>query len=436
MYIRTYKLLTTEFYEHERLQFLIPLQDGTFDVGAGPPFRTLDVLVEHYRGTPIIDKSGKVVRLKQPINATRIVSANIHERIEDLSKKSPGVGVAGKGGFWEEFEQLQQNECKALFQRKEGAKQENRSKNRFKNILPFDHTRVILTDGEGSDYINANYIKRKEDAGNPDYIATQGALPATVIDFWRMIFQENTRIIVMTTNEIERGRVKCHAYWPQVQVEQTYGQVTVKNLNEYSFPHYVLRELLVHKAPKDGEKPVPPRTVFHYHFKAWPDHGVPQDTKQVLGFLKDVNKRQAYLEEGQERPGPITVHCSAGIGRTGTFIVIDMLLRKIEEESVDTAIDIQKTILDLRKQRSGMVQTEAQYKFIYMAISSEITPKGGQSMSKFMGTASHPQTSTAVMSKNSDSSGPQESAYANLQYLKEQEGKNGSIVPPLPTRQH
>ena len=105
-------------------------------------------------------------------------------------------------------------------------------------------------------------------------------------------------------------------------------------------------------------QPVPPRTVFHYHFKAWPDHGVPQDTKQVLGFLKDVNKRQAYLEEGQERPGPITVHCSAGIGRTGTFIVIDMLLRKIEEESVDTAIDIQKTILDLRKQRSGMVQTE------------------------------------------------------------------------------
>lgn len=349
---------------------MIRCVENKYDVGGGRKFDTLSELVEHYRRNPMVEQSGTVVPLKMPFNATRINARGIDSRVRELSKEHQGPAM-GKAGFWEEFESLQQQECKQLYSRKEGQKPENRNKNRYKNILPFDHTRVILRDTDpgipGSDYINANLISSEEDLGieGKTYIATQGCLPSTLADFWWMVWQENTRVIVMTTKEVERGKNKCGRYWPEEGSSKDYGRITVRNISESSNNDYILREFLVVNDNKDNQSE---RKIFHYHFTAWPDHGVPSDPGCVLNFLHDVNKRQEDIPSA----GPVVVHCSAGIGRTGTFIVIDMILDQIKRQGLDCEIDIQRTIQMVRSQRSGMVQTEAQYKFVYLAVQHHI----------------------------------------------------------------
>lgn len=357
--------------------------DNKYDVGGGEKFNTLAELIEHYKKNPMVETSGTVVHLKQPFNATRINASGIHSRVKQLQSEN-GPNNFGKAGFWEEFESLQQQEFKHLYSRKEGSKPENRNKNRYKNILPFDDTRVKLKNVDpnllGADYINANYIKWKTDdsmggelGSDPSgkvYIATQGCLPSTVADFWQMVWQENCRVIVMTTKETERGKNKCARYWPDQNGSKDYGKIVVKNLIESSTPHYTLREFLVSMDGSTTE-----RKVFHYHFTAWPDHGVPSDPGCVLNFLHEVNKRQEQLHKelpNNQPPGAILVHCSAGIGRTGTFIVIDMILDQLKIYGLDCEIDIQRTIQMVRSQRSGMVQTEAQYKFVYLAVQHHI----------------------------------------------------------------
>ncbi|XP_049796152.1 tyrosine-protein phosphatase corkscrew-like [Schistocerca nitens] len=346
---------------------MIRCQDDTYDVGGGDRFESLSDLIEHYKRNPMVETSGTVVHLKQPFNATRINASGIESRVRELQKEN-GQST-GKAGFWEEFESLQQQECKHLFSRKEGQKPENRNKNRYKNILPFDHTRVKLRDVDpsvpGSEYINANYIRPDDEAGDSGcgrcYIATQGCLPATTGDFWEMVWQENTRVIVMTTKEVERGKNKCVRYWPEEGQSKDFGRVRVRNLSESSTADYTLREFAVQHVVAVGDE----RKVYHYHFQAWPDHGVPSDPGCVLNFLHDVNARQ---ESCGPCAGPVLVHCSAGIGRTGTFIVIDIILDQIKRQGLDCEIDIQRTIQMVRAQRSGMVQTEAQYKFVYLAV--------------------------------------------------------------------
>ncbi|XP_063234393.1 tyrosine-protein phosphatase non-receptor type 11-like isoform X2 [Bacillus rossius redtenbacheri] len=344
---------------------MIRCQDNSYDVGGGEKFDSLSELIEHYKKNPMVETSGTVVHLKQPFNATRINASGIDSRVKELQKEN-GLST-GKAGFWEEFESLQQQECKHLFSRKEGQKTECRNKNRYKNILPFDHTRVKLKDADpsvpGSEYINANYIKPEEDPLMDGYakfyIATQGCLPSTVPDFWDMVWQENTRVIVMTTKEIERGKNKCTRYWPEEGQSKEYGKTSVRNLSEASTSDYTLREFIVVREGCEEE-----RKVYHYHFQAWPDHGVPSDPGCVLNFLHDVNARQESIPGA----GPVLVHCSAGIGRTGTFIVVDMILDQIKRQGLDCEIDIQRTTQMVRSQRSGMVQTEAQYKFVYLAV--------------------------------------------------------------------
>ncbi|XP_022903553.1 tyrosine-protein phosphatase non-receptor type 11-like isoform X3 [Onthophagus taurus] len=353
--------------------------DQRYDVGGGQKFDSLSDLIEHYRKNPMVETSGTVVHLKQPFNATRINATGIHSRVKQLQKEN-GPNSSGKAGFWEEFESLQQQEFKHLLSRNEGVKMENRNKNRYKNILPFDETRVKLKNGTGSDYINANYIRWKSDDSNANaentdpngkvYIATQGCLPGTIADFWQMVWQENCRVIVMTTKEIERGKNKCAKYWPDVDTSKEFGKAKIDNLDESSTVHYTRREFRV---TMDGEGE--PRKVFHYHFQAWPDHGVPADPGCVLNFLHEVNKQQETMRKelpNDTPPGAILVHCSAGIGRTGTFIVIDMILDQLEKHNLDCEIDIQRTVQMVRSQRSGLVQTEAQYKFVYLAVQHHI----------------------------------------------------------------
>uniref|UniRef100_A0A8C7RKN8 protein-tyrosine-phosphatase n=1 Tax=Oncorhynchus mykiss TaxID=8022 RepID=A0A8C7RKN8_ONCMY len=349
---------------------MIRHQDGKYDVGGGERFDTLADLVDHYKKNPMVEKSGIVVHLKQPFNATRINAANIENRVKELNKVADN-SEKPKQGFWEEFEVLQQQECKLLYPRKEGQRAENKSKNRYKNILPFDTTRVEIreadTDVPGSDYINANYIRVNllgpRNTSNV-FIATQGCLQNTVVDFWKMVYQENTHVIVMTTKEMERGRNKCVRYWPDLNATKEFGKVSVKNVEECQAQDYILRELEVTRL--DRRELV--RYIWHYQYLSWPDHGVPNEPGGVLSFLEQVNRTQSAIPE----TGPIVVHCSAGIGRTGTIIVIDILIDIINRQGLDCDIDIPKTIQSVRQQRSGMVQTEAQYKFIYMAVQQYI----------------------------------------------------------------
>nr|XP_044625329.1 tyrosine-protein phosphatase non-receptor type 11-like isoform X3 [Equus asinus] len=349
--------------------------DGKFDVGGGEQFHTLGDLVERYRKNPMVEKSGAVVHLKQPLKATRINAASIENRVQELSKTTEATEKA-KQGFWEEFEMLQQQECRLLFPRKEGQRPENKPKNRYKNILPFDTTRVALHDVDrsvpGADYINANYIRSdpEEKPGHglgKVYIATQGCLQTTVAAFWAMVHQENTRVIVMTTREVERGRNKCFRYWPQLHDSQEYGRVCVCSMAEYQAQGYCVRELQVWRPDQEE----PPRAVKHYQYFSWPDHGVPAEPAGILGFLDEVNRAQSSMPGA----GPMVVHCSAGIGRTGTIIVIDILVDVIRRQGLDCDIDVPTTIQLVRRQRSGMVQTEAQYKFVYLAL--QRGPAGG-----------------------------------------------------------
>ncbi|XP_022339757.2 tyrosine-protein phosphatase non-receptor type 11-like isoform X2 [Crassostrea virginica] len=355
-------------------------KDETYDVGGGEKFKSLTDLVEHYKKNPMVEKLGTVVHLKTPFNATRISASGLENRVRQLEKEKESPNNKSKGGFWDEFEQLQQMEVRHLYSRKEGQRIENKPRNRYKNILPFDHTRVVLKDGDpnviGSDYINANFITMDEDSNDPtkkSFIATQGCLPGTVIDFWRMVWQENTRVIVMTTKEVERGKVKAVRYWPspddpdeilEREFEAYDAKIYVKFISQKNETDYIIRELEIWKINNKDGKTEETRRVYQFHFLTWPDYGVPTDPGCVLNFLNVVNAQQDKIKEA----GPIVVHCSAGIGRTGTFIVIDIILNQIKMYGLECEIDIQKTIQMVRSQRSGMVQTEAQYKFVYMAV--------------------------------------------------------------------
>ncbi|CAL8361975.1 unnamed protein product [Arctogadus glacialis] len=372
---------------------MIRFQDGKYDVGGGERFDTLADLVDHYKKNPMVEKSGIVVHLKQPFNATRIIASNIENRVRELNKVADN-SEKPKQGFWEEFEVLQQQECKLLYPRKEGQRAENKSKNRYKNILPFDTTRVELREVDpevaGSDYINANYIRSFREEGHSGeeegkvFIATQGCLQITVVDFWKMVYQENTHVIVMTTKEMERGRNKCVRYWPsEPNSSKEFGNIQVRNVKESPAQDYILRQLELTRL--DRRERV--RYIWHFQYLSWPDHGVPTEPGGVLSFLEQVNHTQTTIPD----TGPIVVHCSAGIGRTGTIIVIDILIDVINRQGscgrsanlllnsacpltsgLDCDIDIPKSIQRVRQQRSGMVQTEAQYKFIYMAVQQYI----------------------------------------------------------------
>ncbi|XP_030044222.1 tyrosine-protein phosphatase non-receptor type 6 isoform X2 [Microcaecilia unicolor] len=348
----------------------IHCENNKYTLGGTEKFETLADLIEHFKRNNIQELCGNVVYLKQPYYATRVNAAEIENRVKELNKKNEAVEAA-KVGFGEEFDSLQKQEVKQLHSRSEGQRPENKSKNRYKNILPFDKSRVILQTKDpsvpGSDYINANYIRNElisKDECSKSFIACQGCLQTTVNDFWQMVWQENSLIIVMTTREVEKGRNKCVPYWPEEGGTKEFGGYIVENVVEHDAIEYKTRTLKVW--PLDNESEA--REIAHFHYLSWPDHGVPSDPGGVLSFLDQINQKQEMLPEA----GAIIVHCSAGIGRTGTIIVIDMLVDMISTKGVDTDIDIQKMILMVRSQRSGMVQTEAQYKFIYMAISQYI----------------------------------------------------------------
>ncbi|XP_063352637.1 protein tyrosine phosphatase receptor type Fa isoform X1 [Pelmatolapia mariae] len=230
----------------------------------------------------------------------------------------------------------------------------NKPKNRYANVIAYDHSRVILTpvDGvPGSDYINANYIDgyRKQNA----YIATQGPLPETLSDFWRMVWEQRTCTIVMMTRLEEKSRVKCDQYWPSRGTE-TYGMIQVTMLDTLELATYSVRTFALYKNGS-SEK----REVRQFQFLAWPDHGVPEYPTPTLAFLRRIKSCNP------QDAGPMVVHCSAGVGRTGCFIVIDAMLERMKHEK---SVDIYGHVTCMRAQRNYMVQTEDQYIFIHEAL--------------------------------------------------------------------
>ncbi|XP_019896521.2 tyrosine-protein phosphatase non-receptor type 6 [Esox lucius] len=353
----------------------IMCQNDRYTVGGTEMFDSLTDLVEHYKRKGIEELSGTWVYLKQPYYSTRVNAADIDSRVRLLDQTAEGENQGegdkkSKAGFWEEFDALQKQETKVKKSREEGMRPENKSKNRYKNILPFDETRVILQSRDpniiGSDYINGNYVKNKlqEPGDQKVYIATQGCLATTVNDFWQMVWQERTRVIVMTTREVEKGRNKCVPYWPELNEFKEVGPYMVQCVDERDAIDYKIRILDIFPMNQSDSR----RTIWHYQYLSWPDHGVPQEPGGVLSFLGQVNSKQLDFPNA----GPMVIHCSAGIGRTGTIVVIDMIIETIDSKGLDCEIDIQKSIQMVREQRSGMVQTEAQYKFIYLAVSQYI----------------------------------------------------------------
>nr|XP_033818902.1 tyrosine-protein phosphatase non-receptor type 13 isoform X2 [Geotrypetes seraphini] len=259
-------------------------------------------------------------------------------------------GLLNQGVPSKEFENLQ--DLKPLDQCLVGQTKENRKKNRYKNILPYDTTRVPL--GEDDGYINASFIKIP--IGNEEfvYIACQGPLPTTVTDFWQMVWEQNCTVITMMTQEVEGGKIKCQRYWPDAadRPKMIDNQLQLTLLKTHLLENFIVR-LLALSNVQTGEV----RNIIHLNFTAWPDHETPSQPDQLLTFISYM--RHIY------KSGPIITHCSAGIGRSGTLICIDAMLGLI---SRDLQFDISDLVRTMRLQRHGMVQTEEQYVFCYQVI--------------------------------------------------------------------
>nr|XP_048702313.1 receptor-type tyrosine-protein phosphatase alpha isoform X2 [Caretta caretta] len=293
---------------------------------------------------PLLARSPSTNRKYPPLPVDKL-EEEINRRMADDNKL-----------FREEFNALPacpiQATCEAA------SKEENKEKNRYVNILPYDHSRVHLTPIEGvpdSDYINASFINGYQEKNK--FIAAQGPKEETVNDFWRMIWEQNTATIVMVTNLKERKECKCAQYWPD-QGCWTYGNIRVSVEDVTVLVDYTVRKFCIQQVG-DVTNKKPQRLVTQFHFTSWPDFGVPFTPIGMLKFLKKVKMCNPQYA------GAIVVHCSAGVGRTGTFIVIDAMLDMMHAER---KVDVYGFVSRIRAQRCQMVQTDMQYVFIYQAL--------------------------------------------------------------------
>ncbi|XP_022829884.1 tyrosine-protein phosphatase Lar isoform X5 [Spodoptera litura] len=279
---------------------------------------------------------------------TEVPARNLHAHIQKLMRVDPIENITGMELEFKKLANMKADSSRFV----SASLPCNKHKNRLVHILPYESTRVCLTPRDGSDYINASFVDGYR--YRAAYIATQGPLPDTTDDFWRMLWEHNSTIIVMLTKLKEMGREKCHQYWPSDRSVR-YQCFVVDPIAEYNMPQYILREFKVTDA-RDGSS----RTVRQFQFTDWPEQGVPKSGEGFIDFLGQVHKTKEQF--GQD--GPITVHCSAGVGRTGVFITLSTVLERMQYEGV---VDVFQTVRTLRTQRPAMVQTEDQYEFCYRA---------------------------------------------------------------------
>ncbi|ESO87588.1 hypothetical protein LOTGIDRAFT_127680, partial [Lottia gigantea] len=228
---------------------------------------------------------------------------------------------------------------------------ENKSKNRYKMICAYDDTRVKLNienSDPSTDYINACYIA----VGSfKSYISCEvfllvGPTPVNIVEFWRMIWDVETGKIVMLTNLTEMGVVKCTLYWPSLGNDVKYGKITITTIREDVFADLTVRTL---RLTKVGITDKSSRMIKQYHYVSWPDKSVPNDISSLVEF------RNKVVRSSTEFPGAMVVHCSAGVGRTGTFVALDYL---ISEGEANKAVDVFNCVHRMRYERVNMVQTK------------------------------------------------------------------------------
>jgi tyrosine-protein phosphatase non-receptor type 12/18/22 len=236
-----------------------------------------------------------------------------------------------------------------------GQKVEHYMRNRYRDILPYDQNRIVLENVWDPDgYINASPISHGETPTK--YIASQAPLSNTTDDFWEMIVQQKVKVIAMLCKCIENDMPKCELYWPtDVGEEKTYGGVSVTNLEEEAFEDYSWRKFLIKTEKSES-------TIHQLHYTEWPDHGCPDVEKHILDFIELMNDLHK-----DHRESPILLHCSAGCGRTGTVIAANILRELINAKKL-TKIDVRELVIELRKQRSSMVQTPSQYQLLNKCI--------------------------------------------------------------------
>uniref|UniRef100_A0A3Q3AT28 Protein tyrosine phosphatase receptor type Q n=1 Tax=Kryptolebias marmoratus TaxID=37003 RepID=A0A3Q3AT28_KRYMA len=237
----------------------------------------------------------------------------------------------------------------------------NKSKNRFLNIKPYNNNRVKLLSEPGvtgSDYINASFVSGYLCPN--EFIATQGPLPSTVADFWRMIWETGTRTIAMLTQCYEKGKIRCHKYWPEDNKPVTvFSDFLISKVSEEVLPDWTIRTL---KIEKHGHYIL----VKHFNFTSWPEHGVPESCSTLIKFVKTVRSHR-------HDNSTIVVHCSAGVGRTGVFITLDHLIQHVRDHDF---VDIYGLVAELRSERMCMVQNLAQYIFLHQSTLELLNNKG------------------------------------------------------------
>uniref|UniRef100_A0A452RTW4 protein-tyrosine-phosphatase n=1 Tax=Ursus americanus TaxID=9643 RepID=A0A452RTW4_URSAM len=278
---------------------------------------------------PICPEGGDTLEGSMEQLKKGLESGTVLIQFEQLYRKKPGLAIT--------FAKLPQN----------------LDKNRYKDVLPYDTTRVLLQGNE--DYINASYVNMEIPAANlvNKYIAAQGPLPHTCAQFWQVVWDQKLSLIVMLTTLTERGRTKCHQYWPDPPDVMEHGHFHIRCQSEDCTLAYVFREMLVTNT-ETGEE----HTVTHLQYVAWPDHGVPDDSSDFLEF---VNSVRSLRVDGE----PVLVHCSAGIGRTGVLVTMETAMCLTERNLPVYPLDI---VRKMRDQRAMMVQTSSQYKFVCEAI--------------------------------------------------------------------
>uniref|UniRef100_A0A8C4Q2D2 protein-tyrosine-phosphatase n=1 Tax=Eptatretus burgeri TaxID=7764 RepID=A0A8C4Q2D2_EPTBU len=332
------------------------------------------VLRRHFK-----NKENKTIPLK-PLSMkiiAKIPCSNFEQHYQQLHADSDY-------GFAEQYEMLK-NVGKSQ-PRTAGQLPSNLSKNRYKDIVPYDDSRVCLMvqdNEETSDYINASYIAGF--SSQKEFIASQGPLPSTVVDFWRMVWEQKVSTIVMLAQCVEAGRPKCEQYWPDDKQPHNYGKFIISLLREDNVEHWIVRALEVRNSQFTET-----RQVSQYHFQCWPDHGVPNTTTQLIDFVSVVRTDLIRTEMSKST----VVHCSAGVGRTGTFIALDQAIQQIEEEDM---VELNTIVKNMRRNRCMMVQTEVQYKFLHTCVRDYLKSKSDQ----VVGMPIYQNTAPAYQDQNS-----------------------------------